>query len=111
MKHKALVDMDLVVYRVGHACDNWHYEYLGDRYDTKRELIKAAGKETADLVEKKRDPEDWEDVKKSVVDFIEDLIEGYADYQGFISGKGNFFPILLLAVQSFLRRLREKMLL
>ena len=96
---RALIDLDLVVYRVGHACDNWYYEYMGERFDSHKEVkqyIKAStnNKEEQaarlEQAERKRDPESWEETKGSVVSFVEDLIEGYADYKGYISGPANF---------------------
>jgi len=96
---KALVDMDLIVYRVGAACDNWYYEFRGDRYDSSKELKSQLKRETKDTkeqeqlysqAERKRDPESWEETKSSVITFTEQLISEFDDYQGYISGKGNF---------------------
>ena len=96
---KALIDMDLIVYRVGAACDNWYYEYAGQDFDSSKEL-KAHLKRTCDSkeqaeeaytqAERKRNPEPWDDCRDSVVSFTEDLIEPFDDYQGYLSGKGNF---------------------
>ena len=96
---KALVDLDLVVYRVGCACDNWYYEYNGVEYESSKLLKSYLKRETGDDVMaaemynqaiKKRKPEAWEDVRDSVVSFVEDLIEPYQEYEGYITGKGNF---------------------
>lgn len=91
---RAIVDMDLVVYRVGFACDNMYYEFQGERYESKaslEKLLKGNGVEDIEpLIEKRKEPETWEDTRDSVNEFIEDLVQGYDDYIGFISGKGNF---------------------
>lgn len=96
---KALVDMDLIVYRIGAACDNWYYEYLGKRYDSQRELkmyLETVCEDDTERggrlaqAERKRDPEEWSKVKASVIEYTEDILEPYSDYQGYISGKGNF---------------------
>jgi hypothetical protein len=97
---KVLIDLDLVVYRVGAACDNWHYNYLGERFNSHKELktyLKSTFSGDQERIDKglsdavrERDPEDWEATRDSVVSFVEDLVEEYEDYQGFISGSGNF---------------------
>lgn len=96
---KALIDMDLIVYRVGAACDNWHYIYKGERYDTHKDVKRQIQRECSDATEREeklktavreRDPEPWEDVRESVISFAGDLTDPFDEYQGFISGKGNF---------------------
>lgn len=94
MGKRALVDMDLIVYRIGHACDNRYYEYCGERYEDKRaldKLVKEAGiEDPSAVITTGLDPEDWSEVQETVVGFVENLLEGYVDFKGFISGQGNF---------------------
>lgn len=97
---KALIDLDLVVYKVGAACDNWHYKYSGERYESHKELklhlkrMFSGDEERIDQgladAERERDPEDWEECRTSVVSFVGDLADEYDEMQGYISGKGNF---------------------
>jgi len=94
MQNKALLDLDIVVYRVGHACDNRYYQYMGERYSSRKELdlvLKDSNLDPESLfIERGTDPESWEDTQESVVSFVTDLLDGYSDYTGFLSGKGNF---------------------
>lgn len=95
----ALVDMDLIVYRIGFACDNWHYEYCGDIFSSQKELVSYLKSQFSDpeeqaerlkTAERKRDPETWADTQETVGGFVEDLVADFIDYKGFISGKSNF---------------------
>lgn len=94
MKGKALVDMDLIVYRIGFACDGHFYEYMGERYTDKRALdsmLKGYGiDDSSSVVTEGNEPEPWGEVKKSIISFTEGILDDYLDYRGFISGKSNF---------------------
>ena len=89
---KALVDMDIIVYTVGSICDNRFWEYKGERYNNKTELniiLKEDGVDPS-TVEVQTEPDTELECKKKLVDYVEGLLGDYMDYQGFISGKGNF---------------------
>lgn len=91
---KAHIDLDLVVYSVGSACEGTYWVYKGREYESKRLLnleLKDDGVDDSAIVKLNR-PEPWEKVRDSVNSYVEGIIEstGTDDYQGYISGKGNF---------------------
>ena len=97
--NKALIDLDIVVYTVGSACDNWYYEYAGQEYESKKDLMLYLTDSSSDDVERdikasyaerKRKPESWDSTKDSVIKYVEDILKGYPSYEGWLSGNSNF---------------------
>lgn len=92
----ALVDMDIPVYVVASACENKWWKYKGRTYESKEELNIILKEDEVtrdmepDLVESGSSPESWSECKKSLVSFVENILDEYDDYKGFLSGKGNF---------------------
>jgi hypothetical protein len=88
------IDLDIVVYVIGSACDGRHYMYKGQRWDSKKDLNKILKEDGVDpsSLEVKKDPESWEHTKKSLISYTEDIIEksGTLDYRGFLTGHSNF---------------------
>jgi hypothetical protein len=88
------LDLDLVVYRVGHACEGKYWSYKGDRWENKnllnKQLVRDGMNEAA--VTAHKEPEDWENVKKSLVSFVDTIISHVDadDFFGYISGSSNF---------------------
>lgn len=91
--------MDLVVYAVGSAVDNWHYEYMGEKFESHKELMTYLTKACSDDTERSerlkqadrlKDPEPWEKAKVALIKYVEELLEDHDDYQGYLSGKSNF---------------------
>ncbi len=89
---KGLIDLDLIVYQVGSIADRKHWIYKGDRYDSKVELNRILNQdEVTDIaVECFKDPMTEKECKKIVVSSVENILDKFEDYQGYISGKGNF---------------------
>lgn len=91
-----LVDLDIVVYKIGSACDNTYHDYKGKRYESKRELNlilkqdEVSKEDEKVLVTKGRDPESFDECKKTIVTYVEELYDTFDKRIGFISGKGNF---------------------
>lgn len=91
---KAHLDLDIVVYSVGAACEGTYYTYKGREYESKNDLnriLKADGVDDTAVIKSTR-PEPWEKVRDSVNSYVEKILEavGSDDYRGYISGKGNF---------------------
>lgn len=87
------IDMDIIVYSVGSACDGKIWRYKGTDYKSKKELndvLKADGVDDTCCV-CRNEPESWESTRDSVVSYTEGIISKYdCDFQGHISGKSNF---------------------
>jgi len=90
---KGLIDLDLVVYKVGSIADGPYYEYGGERYGTQKELFRACktlGVEQPTTLTLLKDPYTWDSTKKILISYTEDILEEFEDYQGYLTGKGNF---------------------
>jgi len=87
------IDLDIVVYSVGSACDGEIFTYKGEDFSSKKELNEIVKDDGGDsnCITVRYEPEQWDSVKSSVVSFVERIIGAYdCDYQGHISGKSNF---------------------
>jgi hypothetical protein len=89
---KANVDMDLVVYAIGSILDGKYYTYKGEKYESKVELNIVMKEDGIDeIIEPQFDPAPWEEEgKPALINYVEELFENFSDYQGYLSGKGNF---------------------
>lgn len=89
----SLVDLDLIVYKVGSITDGRHYKYGGERYGTQKELFRACktlGHEPPKELKLELDPLPWEEASRVCVSYLEDILENFDDYKGYLTGKGNF---------------------
>lgn len=97
---KALIDLDLVVYKVGALNDNWHYQYRGESFNSHKDLgsfLKLIHSGNEDEIakgladaERCRDPEPWDSVKLSAINYLDEVLQGYESAGLFLTGKGNF---------------------
>jgi hypothetical protein len=93
---KALVDADLIVYRIGSVGDGNYYSYRGERYknlDDIKKVLALEGvklKEVRSQISQGKDPLPWGEVEKILIDFLEEILSDYTDYDLFLSGLGNF---------------------
>lgn len=90
---KALVDGDLIVYAVAGSCEGNQWSYKGSIYTSKTELnevLKQDGVTDAGI-EKCKVPETWESCRKSVMSYLESILDFLdMDYKIYLSGSGNF---------------------
>lgn len=95
-KLTAVIDFDIVAFKIASACQGTYYEYQGTKYDYKSEVDSLLDadripKEDRDsLITKGNKPEPWNICKKSLVSYTEELINIFGDYKGYVSGSGNF---------------------
>ena len=91
---KLLVDADFFVYRISSACNNNRWNYRGKIFDNKWSANKAAKKhgEGDDKILFVPEPESREDTKKTVLSYIEGILDPFPlyDTKFFISSPGNF---------------------
>jgi len=93
---KALVDADLIVYRIGSVGDGSYYSYRGEKYKNLGDIKKVLSlegvklKDVRDQIFQGKDPLPWEEVKKILIDFLEEILADYTDYSLFLSGLSNF---------------------
>lgn len=88
------IDLDVVTYRVGNACDGKYWMYKGDKWTSKASLnvqLKKDGVTDAACTVHK-DPEPWSQVERTLVSFVDSIIDriGAHDYLGHLSGNSNF---------------------
>ena len=87
------IDLDIAVYMIGSVCDNKHWVYKGQKYDSKVQLNKELKRDGVDdsCIVCKKEPEEWDKVRETAITFYENLIAYLdCDAQGHISGRGNF---------------------
>lgn len=87
------IDLDIAVYSVASACEGKHWLYKGSRFESKLELnqiLKDDGVDDSACTEC-REPSSLESLHKSLTTYTENIINrNDCDYQGYISGQGNF---------------------
>lgn len=89
---KGLIDMDLIVYMIGSVCDGKYYTYKGDRYTSKEELNRTLKEDGVDpmSIKPQTSPLSWTKSKVILTNYTEEILDPFDDYQGYLSGKGNF---------------------
>lgn len=89
---KGNIDLDLIVYKVGSVADGRHYKYGDERFGTQKELLRHWKTNDIKPIEMilEKDPVSWEECKKITVSCLEEILEEFSDYTGYLTGKGNF---------------------
>jgi len=89
----AHIDGDIICYAVASACEGKKYRYKGAVFESKLQLNKILIQDGVDdsAIEVFSEPATWEDTRKSVVSYTEDVIEKVGiDYKVYLTGKANF---------------------
>ena len=93
---EGLLDLDIIVYMIGSACDGRHYMYKGEKWEGKKLLDKQLVVDGIDpktyKIEVQKDPETWSKCKKSLITHVEDIMDRSecVSFRGFLSGRSNF---------------------